>query len=373
LSELLELCAIFAVVYLLDCGVVVPRRALALVRFAGRWRAQRAFTPNAAWAHGALFGNPLPPLSPPLIVEPLPLVIGPDGVTLDGPPSGPRFVPWAEVGPASAAGARVEIEGAAVAALATRRGATAVAEALAQLQPLEPAARRRALDGLLDARWDARVVGERLAGFRRETRLLSIVTNVLWAALLVSLVALVRLPLVVILVPALALVLAGWIAAPLLTERRLRASAWLRRAWRPEPGKRVLAALTPLGAIRSKDLLARELLGDLDPLAVAAALLPTRAYAVLARPRLVELRFGATPAPAGGEADQAWWRAAVRARLEALLRGRGVDPDALVAAPPREADTIAAWCPMCLAQYDARSLQAGCSDAGCAGVSLVRY
>jgi hypothetical protein len=299
--------------------------------------------------------------------------VGPDGVTFDGPLPEASFVPWDEVGPVSAAGTRVEIDGKLVAALATRRGATTVAEALAQLQALAPAARARALEGFLQARFDGDGVRQRLAAFRRETRLLSIVTNVLWLALFASLFALVRLPLVVILVPALSLVLAGWIAAPLLAERGLRRSVWLRRAWRPEPLKRVLAALTPLGAIRSKDLLARELLGDLDPLAAASALLPTRAFVVMARPRLVQLRFGTGAAPAGGDNDQAWWRAATRAHVERLLRARGVDLEALLAAPPREGGAVAAWCPMCFAQYDASNVPRGCSGGGCAGVALVRY
>jgi hypothetical protein len=375
LSELLELCAIFAVIYLLDCGVVVPRRAVGLVRFAGRWRAQRAFSPNASWSQGALFGNPLPPLSPPLIVEPLPLVIGPNGVTFEGPATAAtegRFVRWDDVGPVSAAGPRLEIAGRTV-VLATRRGAASVAGALAGLQALEPAGRVQQLERLLDARCDSEQVNRRLADFRRETRLLALVTNLLWAALLVSLVALVRAPLVVILVPAMALVVAAWIAAPLLTERGLRRSAWLRPAWRPEPGKRVLAALTPLGAIRSLDLLARELFGDLDPLAVASVLLPARAFATMARPRLVQLRFGATAAPPGGEGDQAWWRQAMRARIERLLRGRGLDLDALVVAPPRDSQQVVAWCPSCLAQYDSSHLLKACGNTGCAGVSLVRY
>jgi hypothetical protein len=371
-TELLELCAIFTVVYLLDCGVVVPRRTVGFVRFVGRWRVQRPFCPNSAWASGALFGNPLPPLPPLLIVEPLPLHAGPDGVTFDGLAAKVRFVRWSELGEISVTGTRLEIGGEAAAVLATRRGASALARVLREVAALEPGARLQRLERLLDQRFDAGVVKQRLAVFQKQARMLSVVTNVLFIALFVGLAALVRLPLVVILVPVLTVVATAWIAAPLLTELRLRSSRWLRPEWRPEASKRVLTALTPLGAIRSVDLLARELFGDLDPLAVASALLPRVGFVAAARPRLVELRFG-RGAPAGTQPDAAWWRSVMRARIEQLLRSRGIDVETLIAAPARNGPQVASWCPSCLAQYDADHHQDGCNNAGCDCIPLVRY
>jgi hypothetical protein len=371
LSDLLELCLLLTGIYLLDCAVVVPRRAVGLVRFAGRWRVQRAFTPNAAWSHAALFSNPLPPLSPVLIAEPLPLVMGRDGISFDGVSNEGGFLRWDDARGIAVSGTRVEVAGRPIAVLATRRGATCLADALRQLPGLAPDARLRRLDTWLDARFDHQALGRRLATFRRETRLLAVVSNLLWGSLFIGMVALVRLPLVLLLLTALALVITAWMAVALMTELRLRNSAWLLPAWRPEPMKRILAALTPIGATRSVDLLARELFGDVDPLALGAAFLRPEALAAMARPRLVELRFSSPPVPAGGERDLAWWQTALLARVERLLGSRGIDARALLQAPPRDGPEVVAWCPSCLAQYTAQPTN--CRNVGCAGITLTRY
>jgi hypothetical protein len=200
-----------------------------------------------------------------------------------------------------------------------------------------------------------------------------VATNLLWLGLFGGLVVLMRAPLPWLVVSALCLVAAGWVSAPLATWLVLRKSAWLEPEWRPGRAARVLAALTPLAAIRHLDLLARELVGDLDPLAVGAALLGPRALGVAARPRLVSLRFAAVIPPAGGEADHAWWRQRLLERVSGLLRARDVDPDALFAAPARDDPDMGAWCPSCRAQYRRQSVELRCSNDLCAGVSLVAF
>ena len=63
----------------------VPRRALGLVRRFGRWRVRPTFAPSAGWLRGFVFGEPWPPLSPALVTEPLPLVVGSSGLVRPRP------------------------------------------------------------------------------------------------------------------------------------------------------------------------------------------------------------------------------------------------------------------------------------------------
>ncbi|HEY0711292.1 MAG TPA: hypothetical protein VGF45_01365 [Polyangia bacterium] len=372
MSELLELFAIFAVIYLLDCGVVVPRRTFGLVRFVGQWRLQRAFSPNAAWSQGALFGNPLPPLSPPLIVEPLPVVLGPEGVSIDAVEQSEAFVEWAELGQISVSGTRLELAGRGVVTFASRRAAVTVAEAITRLATMSPPARIKFLERLVATRFDHQVVSDRIKQFARETRLLAVLANLLWIALFGTLLALVRFPVAAVLLAGVLVVLIAWMAVPVVTERVLRKSAWLRRDWWPRRSQRVLAALTPMGAIRSRDLLARELFGDLDPLAVCTQLLPTETLATAARTRLIALNFRTRVEEGPASINRSWWKEQALDHMNRLLRSRGIEAASLIAAPPRESAAAVAYCPSCRAQFSEPPAR-GCTDPGCAGIVLVPY
>lgn len=132
-----------------------------------------------------------------------------------------------------------------------------------------------------------------------------------------------------------------------------------------------MAVTSPLATLRSTDHLARELCGDLEPVAVAAALLPPARLTAFARPRLCELRHRAdVPAP-GGEGDRRWWRAELLRRFERALRAHHLDPDAMLAAPERDDPEVVAWCPRCLTQYRASTPpRAACENAACRGIPL---
>lgn len=125
--------------------------------------------------------------------------------------------------------------------------------------------------------------------------------------------------------------------------------------------------------------MARELAGDLDPLAVAAPLVTAAELRAFGRARLVELKFrrpdddhaGST---AGAEADRAWWQRELLKRVERTLRDHDVDPDALLAEPARDGDDMVAWCPRCLAQYRAAAEPSrGCANAACEGFVLCPF
>jgi hypothetical protein len=374
LSELAELYLFFLVIYLLECAVWVPRSAVGLFAPVRRWGWRRPWSPNTSWSRGALFGAPWPPLSSPLVAEPLPVTVGPDGLTYDG---GRTHLAWTALEHASAAGARLEVNRRPVATLGTSRGAAALAAVLTELRKLPREARVGRIERLLDERFDVTATAVRLLAFRRGTRALRVVTNVLWVALFVAVPVSLWIPLggIVQLLAGAVLVLLAWLASAVVFERTLRKAVVLPRALWPDLTKRVVAASSPLAAIRSADLIARELVGDIDPLAVAAALLPPTALADLARPRLVDLLFRqGSDLPEGAADDDRAWRQGQLERIRRLLRGRDLDPEVLLAAPPRDRDEVVAWCPRCLAQYE--KIAAGpehCPGDRCPGISLVKY
>jgi hypothetical protein len=369
LQELASLYVFFALLYLFECATWVPRRAVGLVAPLVRWRSWRPFCPNTSWSGGALFGGPLPPLSPALVTEPLPLVLGPDGITHDS-----EFMPWDQVSRVAAAGHWLEVNGRRTALFSTRRGAAALTAAVAELSKLSRGKREVRLQRLLDQRFDEAAAGARWRVFARETRLLRIATNCLWAALFLGLPAIIWTPLGAHLLLPVALGLVAWVASAVLFLRGLRKSSDLPRTLWPDRTKRIVAVTSPLATIRARDLIARELIGDLDPLAAAAAFTPAKALGALARTRLVALTFGRDddlPEPA--VADARWARAQDLDRVRRLLRTHDVDPDQLLAAPRRDRDDMVAWCPACLAQYDSSVSSDVCPNEGCGGITLVRY
>ena len=80
MSDLAELYLVLVLIYWFECGVFVPRRALGLGRRFGRWGVRRTFAPSAGWQRAFVFGEVWPPLSPAIVIEPVPLIVGPDGL-----------------------------------------------------------------------------------------------------------------------------------------------------------------------------------------------------------------------------------------------------------------------------------------------------
>jgi len=378
LSDLVELFLICALIYTFECAELVPQRALGFVSFVGAWRVRRTFAPNPAWARGLLFADPWPPLAPALVAEDLPLTLGPDGLGLEGgrhqtgrDDREAWFIPWAQVETVAAAGSLLLINGETLARLATRRSARALAGLCEELKRLAPAAREPRLQSWLNARFDGTAAAARVAAFRRETRALRVATNLLWAGLFLALPAVLLTSLIELLLPVAAFTFVAWLAAAVLFERTLRSSRCLDRDIRPELSKRIVAVTSPLATVRSTDHLARELCGDLDPLAVAVALLPPARLSAFARPRLGDLRYRRSRAAAGGEADGRWWRGELLRRCENALRAQNLDPNAMLAPPERHHPDVVAWCPRCLAQYRAgTSPRTSCENPDCRGISL---
>jgi hypothetical protein len=377
-SDLAELYLVLVLIYGFECAAFVPRRALGLVRRWGRWRLRPTFAPSAGWLRGFVFGEPWPPLSPALVTEPLPLVVGPDGLAALADRDVTHLdvqVPWEKVERVAAEGTRLLVNGKVVALLATRVGARALAEAFDGLAAQPRSERESRLRRWLDARFDGGAIQARLAPMWRGTRAVRVAATVLWVTVFAGLPVLLWTPLAALFLAVGVVAVAAWITAAVLFEVALRRSRWVPGGLRPDLAKRMAAVASPLATMRACDHLARELAGDLDPLAAAAPLVPASDLRAVGRARLVDLRHrrGDDP-PEGGAGDRGWWHRETLARVEQTLRDRGIDPDALLAQPAPDGADVIAWCPCCLAQYrGGDEARRACANAGCGGIVLCAF
>jgi hypothetical protein len=364
LSELAELYALFLILYLFECLAWVPRRTVGLFDFAARWRGRNAFRPNASWSVSVVFGKPWPPLSPPWLAEPLPFALDPNGVTLIE--SDQRRIAWEDLGSVSARGYRVESGDLLVATAASRAGAAALAATLEKTRTSPAKKREAGLRKFLDARFDLDAPVDRQAEFRKSVRALRVCSNALWLGLFGGLGVAVFTHSMLVLIAAAALSLLLWPINSVVfhfTVRRL-ARTWLGRAQGPDLSKRLVAMLSPISGVRAVDMLAREVWANLDPMAVAAALLPPQDLPKFARPFMVAMQ-------ARDGDDLAWWREENRQRMERVLCKKNVDMTAMFSPPRCEGDRVETYCPSCLAQYEA-SRKAGepCPNDTCQDVPL---
>ena len=373
MSELAQLYVLLALIYAFECAAFVPRRALGIARRFGRWGVRPAVAASAAWRRGFVFGEPWPPLSPALVTEPLPLVVGPDGLRVSPDAD---VVAWEKVERVSADGTKLIVNGETT-LLATRRAAQAVAEVLDGLGAQPRAERERRLRRWLDARFDDGAIEKRLPPLERETLPARIAASVLWVSVFVGLPVLLWTPLATWFLVVGAAAGVSWIAAAVLFEHAVRRKGSAVRDLRPDVSKRFAAVASPIATMRACDHLARELAGDLDPLAVAAPLVTAAELRAFGRARLVELKFRRPPdedGPASADADRVWWQREILKRVERTLRDHDVDPGALLAEPARDGDDVVAWCPRCLAQYRAGAeAPRTCVNAACEGFVLCAF
>ena len=364
MSELAELYVLFLVLYLFECLAWVPRRAVGFFAFAGRWRARRAFRPNASWSISVVFGKPWPPLSPPWLAEPLPFALDPQGITLVE--ADQRRLAWEDLEPVSARGHRVESGALRLATLASRSGAAALAQVVEKTRTLPAKKREAGLRKFLDARFDPDAPLARQKEFQQSVRVLRVVSNVLWLGLFGGLGVAVFTRSMLVLLAAAALSLLLWPVnsiAFFLTLRKL-ATTWLPREHRPDLAKRLVAMLSPISGVRGADILAREAWANLDPMTVATALLSAQDLARFARPFLVAMQ------PRKDD-HLAWWHAEIHQRMQRVLAQKNIDMSALLAPPVREGDHVESYCPSCLAQFESGP-KAGepCPNESCPDVPL---
>jgi hypothetical protein len=351
-SEALELLLLVLALYVFECAQWTPLGAVGFhALLPGWWRRVRPWAAGPSWGRGAILGAPWPPLSPPLICEPLPLGLGPKGIGLRG--DEPRWLSWEEVGEVSFHDRDLFLDGKLVARLATRRLTQLLGRLVREVADLKPAKRAARLKRLLEARHDEKACRPRLAAFGARVRPLLVAASLLWLTIFVGVPLVVWTPLTVFWLELAALALLAWIASAIAFRLTLGGLDWLDRAGWPDGTHRFLAMASPLSSMRAADLLGRELCADLDPLAAAAALLPAARFGELARHALLDLdeAEAASSGDSPAAEDARWLIAEQRACLLALLERRDLHAEQLLAPPGPEDDRVQSWCPRCRSQY----------------------
>ncbi len=364
MSSIDGLLLLLAVVYLVECAAWVTRDAVPFRQgLLGRWR----HAPPSEWGghdrNAFVFSGPLPPLPPLILCQPWPIAFADEGVS-PLPPAEPRLLPWQALRELRIDGRLLLAGGARVAEFLSPLVAHQVGGLLERLAALPPNERGQELRSAIRESLDAEGARRRLAAYRAASGFLAVSANLLAAVCFA-------------LVPA-------TFHVPFLAERWLWVLLWAvllwalvvfdfaraHRALHPEQRRRrhvLIMALSPLAALRARDVVAREALALFHPLAAARALLDEARFAAFARKALAEARFplrAAEPRP-----TEESWRALFADEIERFLRHEGFDPDALLAPPPREGPESLAYCERCRAQY---TLREGTCHA-CGGRALRAY
>jgi hypothetical protein len=364
LTDLGELYLFFLVLYLFECLAWVPRRSVGFYTWAGRWRARAAFRPNSGWLLSVVLGKPWPPLAPPWFAEPLPFALDPTGITLVE--TNQRHVGWDALGPVRTRGHRIEANQFSI-STGSRNTAAALATTLENVRTLPANKRESELRKFLDRRYDVELPRIRQQQFAKTVRVVRVLSNALWLSLFGGLgVAVLSHNMAhLLLVAGLSLVL--WPANSVAFALCLRKLAWLSAGEKPDRSKSWVALLSPISGVRAVDMVAREVWADLEPLAVAAALLSPTDLSTFVRPLLVVTE---------SRADDVliWWRAENRQRIERILEAKAIHLADLLAEPPRENDRVQAYCPACLAQFArAPDCSQYCPSERCVKVPLRRF
>jgi hypothetical protein len=352
-AELLPYLFLF---YLLD-GLVVVRRHQWLLA-ADRPRRFRRLGPGLHLA-GAL------PTSTVFLVEEPPAVLTAGGVQVprrDRLPlereGEPAVTPFEALGPLAVDGRRILAGGAVLVEAATAAGARRWRSLASELRDLEPGARASRLAALASEANDLEAVRglhRRLAPHLPRLRVLSAILFL--AGFVLPPIGLGLedgdgRPAVVY--AALAAGGALWAAILALGLRALRGCGVTGRA--------ALSAASPMllfppAAIHACSFLFRDLFSGFDPLAVAAALLPSARFRGVARRALQGL--AAARDGAADVSERRRWELELGA-AETVVRGAGTSPAEVLAAPARRDPSAGGYCPRCEVEY--RPGFTSCSD-----------
>lgn len=359
-----ELAVILAAIYLLDCFRWVSRSA----RLLRRWpllgaRVERPMRVAAQFSRALAFGFPVP-------VESLlsaegscmrPLEAGlwiaeEDLSRWARPGRDARLVPWAELATLEVRDLELVGPRGLRHVFGSRRAALAARRQLAMLAGEGGRPGAAQVEAALAAPFDVAELDGRLARWAKVKPWLVLTTTLLLGALVATLWGM-FLPAFAWwwLLPGVAVAwLAGAVAVVLGVRRALEPEV------RPSVGQWVMLLVSPLSLMRGGDLIEAELVADLEPLAVAAALLPKAEAERVVGEGLRALQFPLVYDD-GPHGDDAALRARLAAQVEQLARARGLT----LAARAR----AGRHCPRCMTEYrDGHEVQV-CGS--CPGVALV--
>jgi hypothetical protein len=361
MHPLTQLFAVIAAVYASDCLRWAPRsslglRALRTSGFRRAWPSTLLGNADAGW----VWANPLPPLGNLLFSAAWPIAASPDGLAtteaLEFESSArrafrARALRWSEVERVESVERVLHVNDEPFATCDSARLARELADQLDAWRELNAAERAQSIESALTDAFDEAQVRARVELHLRGTSRLRWLCLALFAWLaLVS--------------PAALYLLGGALAWPIVLAGLLAlhvAVCWnLGRSFRTrlpdcvdERRRALLAiALSPMGAVRAVDELARPLLADLHPVA-AAMLLPQSERVEVVRATLAQLRHPrVVDDPDALALDvQRWFGERLEERLRSTAARLDVDVDALLAPPAAESDDSLAFCPRCRRQF----------------------
>ncbi len=327
--------------------------------------AARAIPASRTWGSdrmALLFGPPLPGTGAFHLVELFPLSLGREAVLAhvaqDPNPGGRtprsgRLLAWPEAAGTRAESRRVLVGRTLLVAVGSEALARQIARLLVRLAALDPAQREREIDVSLSRALDEVAAHERVTAWRAQARKLR------WPAIATFLLLFVALPVVG---ATLGLAYAWpWLLGALVLLQVWTGLSFARahRALNPlERGERVSrtvsVSLSPVEALRTAEILGRDLLAGFHPFAAGAVLLGRTEFELFAERVLRDALHPIPPAcpsddPVAVAVERAARERLVR-RLTEAARRLGLQEDLATCAPTGDADELT-YCPRCLRTY----------------------
>ena len=375
MGELESLLVVLALIYLSECLVWVGRGAVAFASWTGkRFRPRFPGSVMGNTRGGFLFSKPLPPLGIVLLNQPFPVSISSATVfacsstclnSIGRPEQTARLLRLDDLRDITTVGRELRVNGALLLKAISPFTARHIAGVLNRLHKLPEPDRAAAVRTVIEDSLDADAVSKRFDEYRARSRRLRVLSNVLFVYLF-------------LLVPPLLWqfgfgkfglgLLAGMLAqSAVIAVLFRRAHATLYPGADEERFKPFLTMmLAPPAAIRAADILARHLVENAHPLAVARALSSPETFRRLSRQVLIDLRHPLLPVCPTRDAlaaeTEEQFRTMMHAAVSAFVRKSGLNPDELTAAPQPAESGNQSYCPRCGAQF--LMIEGVCRDCG---------
>ena len=375
MGDLESLLLVIAAIYLTECAVWVRRSSMAVQRgWGSQWRLRHSGEVLGN-AHGAVvLSNPLPPLGTVLLSHPFPVSLSPQAmlsftaICLDAggrPPQSARWLRYPEAQTIGTEGSSVLVNGTVFSKTSSPTAARRLAGLMRDLKAFSEKERAPVIRRALAATLDAKAVRQRWEEFQVQSPRLRSLGNVLFVYLFGIAPGLIW-------YFGLRYAWPGVVAGLLVQTFNIGWHFWRAHGALYPGGSEerftpfLTMLLAPPTAIRAHDLLARRLVENFHPLAVAEVFCPGAPFQRLARRVLLDLRFPVLPSAPSSEAavvqTEEWFRGVLLDECEKAVEHAGLKPSELTQPPERLEAAHRSYCPRCDAQF---VVEVGtCADCG---------
>lgn len=340
---------ILLLVYFLQCICwATPGSTVFSLNLRGRGKRRQEFVWNTLNVSG-LLSNPLPPLTPLLVVQWPAFELTPDSIRFTSKEGEPVSISWEKL-EISHSESRLSCDGSQV-----FRGSEVqvrqYAELLQQLQRAARGQRAQIIQEWLRKSMNIQSAARRALVFSRRSRVLRIISNFYFFFLFLLLplaferfgTAILWRILIMLVAISAATGIEFWFLHrtlfPTAKDERLKSG--------------LTVFLSPVAAIRASDALAHNLLSGFHPVAAAGAVLSEADFSNYAALQLRLTRYG-------NYLDQRYQQM-VQQAMEQSVRKKGLKPEELLRSPKPDPDCVV-YCPRCLAQYTKEREE--CVDCG---------